>query len=387
MILYVGDDWSEDHHDVQLMNEAGERLAARRLPEGVTGVATLHELIAQHASDPGEVVIGIETERGPWVSALLAAGYRVYAINPRSAARYRERHHVGGAKSDAGDAKLLADLVRTDRHNHRPVAGDSDEAAAVRILARAHQQLIWDRTRQTNRLRSALREYFPGALEAFPELAHGDALGVLATAPGPREAARLTITQIRAALRSPQLGAPPALSRAFAASTSSAVALIAEINRQIKELEAELTSHFEQHPDAEIYRSLPGLGVVLGARVLGEFGDDPERYDSAKSRRNYAATSPLTVASGRKRTVKARFVRNRRLSDAADRWALCSLQASPGCHDFYQRRRTAGDLHHQALRALGNRLVGYLHGCLRTRTCYDEATAWAHRHDREQLAA
>ena len=146
-------------------------------------------------------MVGIETDRGPWVSALLAAGYRVYAINPRSAARYRDRHHVGGAKSDAGDAKLLADLVRTDRHNHRPVAGDSDEAAAVRILARAHQQLIWDRVRQTNRLRSALREYFPGALEAFPELAHGDALGVLATAPGPREAARLTSTQIRAALR------------------------------------------------------------------------------------------------------------------------------------------------------------------------------------------
>ena len=154
MTLYVGDDWSEDHHDVQLMNEAGERLAARRLPEGVAGVAALHELIAQHASDPGEVVIGIETDRGPWVSALLAAGYRVYAINPRSASRYRERHHVGGAKSDAGDARLLADVVRTDRHNHRPVAGDSDEAGAVRILARAHQQLIWDRVRQTNRLRT-----------------------------------------------------------------------------------------------------------------------------------------------------------------------------------------------------------------------------------------
>ena len=310
MALYVGDDWSEDHHDVQLMNEAGEQLAARRLPEGVAGLAALHELIAAHASDPGEVVVGIETDRGPWVSALLAAGYRVYAINPRSAARYRERHHLGGAKSDAGDAKLLADLVRTDRHNHRPVASDSDEAAAVRILARAHQQLVWDRVRQTNRLRSALREYFPGALQAFPSLAHGDALGLLATAPSPREAARLSSTQIRAALRrggrqrgieqraaavraalrSPQLGAPPALSRAFAASTRAAVAQISEINRQIKELEAELAAYFEQHPDAEIYRSLPGLGVVLGARVLGEFGDDPERYDSAK----FAVGMPVT---------------------------------------------------------------------------------------------
>ena len=407
MTLYVGDDWSEDHHDIQLMNEAGEQLAARRLPEGVKGVAALHELIAQHASDPGEVVVGIETERGPWVSALLAAGYRVYAINPRSASRYRDRHHVGGAKSDAGDAKLLADLVRTDRHNHRPVAGDSDEAAAVRILARAHQQLIWDRVRQTNRLRNALREYFPAALVAFPKLAHGDAVGVLARAPGPREAARLSTAKIRSALsrggrqrnleqraavvrdalRSPQLEAPAAVSRAFAASTRAAVAQISEINRQIKELEAELASHFEQHPDAAIYRSLPGLGVVLGARVLGEFGDDPERYESAKSRRNYAGTSPLTVASGRKRSVRARFVRNRRLADAVDRWALCSLRASPGCHDFYQPRRAAGDLHHQALRALANRLVGYLHGCLRTRACYDEATAWAHRHDREPLAA
>ena len=239
MILYVGDDWAEDHHDVQLMNEAGERLAARRLPEGVKGVAALHELIAQHASDPGEVVIGIETDRGPWVSALLAAGYRVYAINPRSAARYRERHHLSGAKSDAGDAKLLADLVRTDRHNHRPVAGDSDDAGAVRILARAHQQLIWDRVRQTNRLRSALASTSRAHWRPSPVSRTVTRWGVLATAPGPREAARLSITQIRAALRrggrrrgieqraaavraalrSPQLGAPPALSRAFAAST------------------------------------------------------------------------------------------------------------------------------------------------------------------------
>ena len=407
MVVYVGDDWAEDHHDVHLMDESGERLAARRVPEGVAGVTALHELVAQHAAGPGDVVIGIETDRGPWVSALVAAGYRVYAINPRSASRYRDRHHVGGAKSDAGDAKVLADLVRTDRHNHRAVAGDSDEAGAVRILARAHQQLIWDRVRQTNRLRNALREYFPGALEAFPELAHGDAVGVLSTAPGPREAARLSISQIRsalrrggrqrsierraaevrAALRSPQLEAPPVVSNAYAASTGAAMRVIGEINRQIKELEAELATHFEQHPDAGIYRSLPGLGVVLGARVLGEFGDDPERYDSAKSRRNYAGTSPLTVASGRKRTVKARFIRNRRLYDAADQWALCSLQASPGCRDFYDRRRAAGDLHHQALRALANRLVGYLHGCLRRRLPYDETTAWGHRYIHEDLAA
>ncbi|MYE61457.1 MAG: IS110 family transposase [Candidatus Dadabacteria bacterium] len=407
MALYVGDDWSEDRHDVHLMNEAGERLAARRLPEGVEGIAALHGLVAEHALGPGEVVVGIETDRGPWVAALVAAGYHVYAVNPRAVARYRERHHVGGGKSDAGDAKVLADLVRTDRHNHREVAGDTAEAGAVRILARAHQQLIRDRVRVTNRLRNALREYFPAALQAFPNLAHSDAVGVLAKAPGPREAARLTLPQlraalrrggrqrnlerraaeVRAALRAKQLDVLAAASRAFAATTRAAVAQIEAINRQIAELEAELESSLEEHPDAEIYRSMPGLGAVLGARVLGEFGDDPERYESAKSRRNYAGTSPLTVASGRKHTVRARFVRNRRLSDAVDRWAMCSLRASPGCRAFYDRRRAVGDLHHQALRALGNRLVGYLHGCLRARTLYDETVAWGHRSQLSELTA
>ena len=137
MLVFVGDDWSEDHHDVHLMNEQGESLAARRLPEGLEGMTALHELLAEHAQQPAEVVIGIETERGPWGAALLGAGYRVYAINPRAASRYRERHQVGGGKSDSGDARMLANLVRTDRHNHRPVAGDSATASAVQVRARA----------------------------------------------------------------------------------------------------------------------------------------------------------------------------------------------------------------------------------------------------------
>ena len=168
MTLYLGDDWAEDHHDVHLMDEAGERLAARRLPEGMEGVTALHALVAEHASGPGEVIVGIETDRGPWVGALLAAGYRVYAINPRSASRYRDRHHVGGAKSDAGDAKLLADLVRTDRHNHREVAGDSDEAGAVRILARAHQQLVWDRDPADQPAAQRAQGVLPGCTGGLP---------------------------------------------------------------------------------------------------------------------------------------------------------------------------------------------------------------------------
>lgn len=398
-MIFVGDDWAEDHHDVHLMDTDGVKLASRRLPEGLAGIRKFHELVSGHAEEPTEVVIGIETDRGLWVEALTAAGYQVFAVNPLAVARYRDRHQVSGAKSDAADAKLLADLVRTDRHNHRSIAGDTADVEAIKVLARAHQNLIWSRNRNTNALRSALREYYPAALEAFESLADPDALAILGRAPTPAEAARLSVSKIRSALkaagrqrnldakaleiqtalRTEQLAAPAAVAATFGATTRATVAVIAELNHQIADLEAELATHFEAHPDADIYRSLPGLGVILGARVLGEFGDDPNRYTTAKSRKNYAGTSPLTIASGKKRAVLARHVRNRRLYDAIDQWAFCTLNSSPGARAFYDQHRAAGDLHHQALRALGNRLVGILHGCLRHHTAYDEHKAWAHR--------
>jgi transposase len=185
--------------------------------------------------------------------------------------------------------------------------------------------------------------------------------------------------QIAGGLRVDALAAPAAVAAAFAATTRSHVAIIAELNAQIAAIAKELANHFEQHPDADIYLSLPGIGVILGARVLGEFGDDPHRYTDAKSRKNYAGTSPITRASGTRHVVLARFVRNRRLADAIDRWAFCTLTTSPGARAYYDLRRAKQNSHHQALRALGNRLVGILHGCLATHSAYDENTAWAHR--------
>jgi transposase/transposase IS116/IS110/IS902 family protein len=406
---FVGDDWAEDHHDVEVQDGTGRRLARARLPEGVAGIARLHELIAgvvAEDAEPGQVSIGIETDRGPWVAALVAAGYRVFAINPRQVARYRERHGTSGAKSDAADAHTLADMVRTDAHQLLPVAGDSALAEGVKVLTRAHQNLIWDRHRQMLRLRAALREFFPAALEALPDLTAPDALELLAAAPDPDRAARLSRSKIaaalrrarrrdveakalevQAALRSAQLTQPAELAGAYAATVRASVALIAAINTQITTLGKQVEAHFGRHPDAEIYRSQPGLGDLLGARVLGEFGDDPDRYAGARARKNYAGQAPITRTSGTKRVVLARYVRNRRLADALHQQAFCALRASPGARAYYDSLRARGAGHHAALRQLANRLVGILHGCLKTRTLYDETTAWAHHNQDQQAAA
>ncbi|MET8698022.1 transposase [Kitasatospora sp. NPDC004723] len=252
-----------------------------------------------------QVVVGIETDRGPWVQALIAAGYTVYAVNPLQASRYRERLAVSGAKSDAADAHMLADMVRTDSHQLRPVSGDTADAEAVKMVTRIHKTLIWERTRTTQRLRHALLDYFPAALEAFEDLDAPDALELLAKAPDPVAAAKLTTMQISAALkrarrrniadkatriqailRAKHLGQPAAVAAAYADSVRAVVALLVTLNEQVNFLHGQVEDYFGRHPDAEIIRSQPGLGPTLSARVLAEFGDDPHRYASAKARKN-----------------------------------------------------------------------------------------------------
>jgi transposase len=408
-VLFVGNDWAEDHHDVEIVDEQGHRLARSRLPEGMEGMSRLHALIAQFVPeqwaelDPAEaasrVKVGIETDRGAWVAALVAAGYEVFAINPMSVARYRERHSTSGAKSDAGDAHVLAEIVRLDRAHHRPVAGDSQLGEAIKLVARSHQSMIWDRTRHGLRLRGVLREFFPAALEAFADLDAADALELLAAAPDPDRAARLSKAKITAALRranrrnvedkaamiqstlrAPALRQPAQVQAAFAAIVASQVRLLSTLNGEVAQLGEVVADHFGRHRDAEIYTSQPGLGVILAARVLAEFGDDRTRYADAKARKNYAGTSPITRASGKKKLVLARYARNERLADAVQQWAFGSLKGSPGARAHYDTLRARNIGHQAALRQLANRLVGILHGCLKTRTRYDEKTAWAHRH-------
>ncbi|MDF2980155.1 MAG: family transposase [Actinomycetospora sp.] len=336
MVLFVGDDWAEDHHDVEVLDDEGRRLARARLPEGMAGMSRLHELLAEHLDeasiDPetgtlaeGEVVVGIETDRGPWVAALIAAGYQVFAINPMSAARYRERHSTSGAKSDPGDAHVLGEIVRLDRAHHRPVAGDSDAVEGLKLVARSHQSMIWERTRHLQRLRQALREYFPAVLEALAagrlELADRDALELIERAGDPDRAARLSRAKIAAilqrgrrreveakaeaiqtVLRAPALRQAAAIEQAYATIAASQVRLIVGLNAQIPTLEEVVAQNFGRHPDAEIYLSQPGLGTVLGARVLAEFGDDPRSPAPRGAKPSCSPGMPATAASATQST-------------------------------------------------------------------------------------
>jgi transposase len=394
--IYCGIDWSERHHDVAVVDRAGVLLGRRRITDDLAGFTDLTALLAEHTGDEFTAVdVAIETDRGLLVAALRAAGHRVYAINPKAVDRYRDRHAVSGAKSDPGDALVLAHLLRTDRDQHRPLAADTELGQAVSVLARAHQDMVWARQQDTNRLRSLLREFFPAALTAFADLTTKTALTVLAAAPTPAAAAALTRANLIALLHAagrgtrpadaarlvevfaqPQLHQPPAVEDAMGEAVRAIVRTVAATSESIKDLEKALNASFEQHPDAEILDSLPGLGLVLGARVLSEFGDDPNRFTHAASRRAYAGTAPITRASGRHRAVLARHIRNRRLADACYLWAFAALTKSAGARAFYDRRRAAGDHHNAALRRLGSKLIGQLHHCLHQRQPYNELLAW-----------
>lgn len=400
-MLFIGDDWAEDHHDVEVQDEQGRVLWRERVSEGIAGIRGFGELVGRFVDDDTEfsdVLVCIETDRGPWVQALLAAGYRIFGVDPKQAARHREILGSSRSKSDKGDAHALADMVRTRRHQLREVADDSDLVEAVKVVTRAHQTLIWERTRHMLRLRAALRDYFPAALEAYMRLGltSTSVLTLLVKAPTPEVAAKLTLRQIaltlkgrrdidakaaaiQQVLRAEHLGRPAAVTAAYAVTVRSLVTIVTTLNTEIANLEKDVSAHFGQHPDAEILLSQPGLGVVLGARVLAEFGDAPDRYVSAKARKNYAGTSPVTRASGKTRIVSARHVHNDRLVDALHMQATCAILHDKHVRAYYDRLRAREVEHNAALRQVGNRLVGILHGCLKTRTVYDQATAWSHR--------
>ncbi|HEV2372031.1 MAG TPA: IS110 family transposase [Streptosporangiaceae bacterium] len=397
MDVFCGIDWAEDHHDIALAGQDGGLLARRRISGDPAGLATLAELLAAHGDGAGDPVpVAIETPRGLLTACLRATGRPVYPINPMAVSRYRDRHSIARRKSDHGDAVVLANVLRTDIAAHRPLPADTELAQAIAVLARAQQDAVWERTTAHNKLRSHLREYYPGFLTAFADTRGGimrpEARVILAAAPTPATAARLTLTQLRALLR--KAGRPRGtgteatrLREAFRAPQMRQLPLVEEaMGRQALALlrhldtactsaddpEQAATESFDQHPDAGTITSFPGLGALTGARVLAETGDDRPRFADAKGLKAYAGAAPVTRASGKTIAVLHRRVKNQRLAAVGYVWAFAALTASPGARAHYDRRRQAGDRHAAAQRNLYARL----HHCLATHQHYDETTAF-----------
>jgi transposase len=393
--MTCGIDWAEAHHDAALVDEDGKVIARQRITADLNGFTELVELMTEHGGNAEEVPIAIETDKNLLVVALSAAGFTIYPINPRAVARYRERHVQSGGKSDPGDALVLANILRTDLHNHRPLPALSEEALAVRALARQHQEAIWAMHQTVSRLRSVLLEFYPQALKAFPKLKHHAATTVLAAAPTPAAAATLTrrrieillhkcgrrndhglAEQIVGDLKTPAIRQPAAVETALGLTVSGLVQVISAMRSTVEAHEAALGKAFVEHPLAAVLTSAPGLGPVLAARVLAEIGDDPTRFASASGLRAFAGTAPVTRASGRSHYVKARKVRNKRLGDACHWWAFAALTWSPGARAHYDQRRAIGDHHNAALRNVANKLIGRLWWCIAKTQPWDEAAAW-----------
>ncbi|MEU9849881.1 IS110 family transposase [Streptomyces sp. NPDC047985] len=400
MTVFCGIDWAESHHDVALVDETGALLAKRRISDDVPGYRILLDLLAEYGDTPETPTpVAIETGRGLLVAALRTGERPLYAINPLAAARYRDRHGVSRKKSDPGDALVLANILRTDMHAHRPLPADTNQARAIAVLARAQQDAVWNRQQLVNQVRSLLREYYPAALDAFLGKHHGlaraEARAVLAAAPTPSKAARLSLPQLRAALkragrqrgvdaeaerlrevlRGDHARQPAAVEDAMGYQLGALIRQLDAACVAADELAEAVETHFRKHPDAEIILSFPGLGVQLGARILAEIGDDRTRFADARALKSYAGSAPITRASGKKRHVGRRFINNR-LITTGFLWAFSALRASPGADAHYRRRRERGDWHAQAQRHLLNRMIGQLYHCLQTRQLFDEDHAF-----------
>ncbi|WP_332909680.1 IS110 family RNA-guided transposase [Nocardia gipuzkoensis] len=402
MRLSCGIDWAEANHDVAIVDGDGRVTARERISNDAAGFARLLSLLAEAGDSAQDTIpVAIETDRGLLVAALRAIGRPVYAINPLSASRYRARHQVSGSKSDAADAVLLANILRTDADAHRRLPADTELAQAIRVLARAQQDAAWSRQQVGNQVRDLLKDFYPAALEAFAGLSGGglarrDARTVLAAAPTPAKAAKLTRAQLRALLvkagrqrnidtdverlhtilRATYLHQPPMVENAMGISLSALLRQFDAAATATEDLAEATATHFERHPDAKILLSFPGLGQLTGARVLAEIGDDRTRFADARGLKAYAGSAPITRASGKKTVVLHRHIKNRRLAGVGPIWAFASLKASPGARRHYDARRATGDWHQQAQRHLFNKFLGQLHHCLHARSLYDEHHAF-----------
>jgi transposase len=391
--LFVGFDWASDHHDVVAVDVAGRISLERTIEDTAEGWAALRQAFADRGGqDLSRVAVAVETRNGPAVERLLEMGCVVYPLNPKAAKRYRERKSPMGGKSDRLDAWSFGDALRTDGHGWQPLQADDPLTQELRILCRDEVGLIRQRTALVCRLKQALHEYYPAALEAFDDWVAPSAWAFVTAFPTPaalvkarkrrwekflhvHRLARPEKYEARLEIfaRADQFCGPPAVTKAKSRLAVALAGQLAVLEKQLQEYRKAIESLFADHPDHDIFGSLPGAGAKLAPRMLGEFGSHRDRFPDAEAIQCYSGTAPVTEQSGKKRWVHYRGGCNKFLRAAIHMWADHSRPQCVWAEVYYQSKRRQGKSHACALRCLGQRWLKIVWKMWQTGTPYDEA--------------
>lgn len=386
---YAGIDWGDKAHRVCIVNDTGKSLTNREIEHTREGLDQLVGLLAKHQV----ALVAIERPTGLLVDTLIDARLRVVSIHPNAVKASRPRYRSAFSKSDRGDAYLLADLIRTDRHRFTILEPLSDEMRAVRRLSRTRDDLIKQKVMLTNRLSSALQASWPGALELFADLATPIALAFLERYPNPRDTKRLGIKRMEGFLaknhysgrQSPEdlvaklKAAPQSLEGPLEAEASRQAILALAHNLkallgQLKDLESALKHATEQSAMGQLVKSFPATGEINAAQIVAELGDDPNRFTSRDHLASEAGVTPVTRASGKRHVVSFRYACNKNLRNALTTWANNSRRQSAWAQEIYENARARGCRHPHAIRILTRAWTRVLYACWTNGTPYDPTT-------------
>lgn len=387
-MYHVGVDWADDHHDIYIIDDEGKKVDSFQIAHDFEGMTSFRNRVLKLPASKEQILFAIETPKNLLVDFLLDEGYTVYTINPKSVDRYRDRYRVSAARDDTFDAMVIANIIRTDRDKHRAIIPNSLLARELKILTRDEQRLIRLKTRLINQIRACLKEYYPVALELFSEIDIAVTVDFLLKYPAH---SRITVNKLEKFLRQhrhsgavkkakeihEKLAAPQMFVEEFTARAKSRLLItlveqLKSLRSQLDEYQKEISLLFDQHPDSNIFKSLPGSGDKSGPRLLAEMGDNRERYSDRSELQCIAGTAPITDKSGKMKHVRMRFARNKTFHNVVYQFAFVSLQKSVWARKFYDAQKAKGKTHTKALRALGNKWLKIIFKLWKDENVYNE---------------